>query len=835
MLSDFVKKIMLVAAVLIMGLFVETLWANGAGEKSGGGSSNPPESLEVLIHEGDLEELTRAAGEAYTVQSGIQVEIKSLKYTEFENVVKTKIAAGDPPDILEDTSSLSFIEDRLVKFSESDIRGAAQEELLSLFIEKNPRIIPMSLDVFGFAYNRDVFDRYGFKTPGEMSWWEFIGALRYLQEHMDFSVVGGSRGEFLTDLYLYRAFLTELDSLDPGFLEKWMNREKSFSSPEAVEAAARIIALAGFLDNKSGGSFSNIQNKFYKEKQGAVLLTHYFIYAPKASGASGFEFSLFPGTGAHENVAGLYPFYSYSVVDKGPAQVEAAKNFLSGLMRTDSMVGMSLWKAPATPEEKDLFDRISRAEYISLSDYSHPFYSKEQRELVKNLREMLKAVTGSGDPVKFAQAVEKDASRILGELKPGVRTYSDSALAAAVPKEFFRSEGVALKSSGNASDAASGAASGNTGTIGGAGRTSGSAAVSASSSREKPKDSRGPSIEVLSPQVASRGVQVESQTKELQVIGRVTDESGIFEVTVNGMPAAVGVDGSFSSKVRLAYGDNNFTVAAEDIHANRSERSFTIHRSADQAGFEIPKSTAGVFASPDGTYYALMIGVERYGDPKINRLEYPVEDARSLGNILSGYYTFEDKNISYLSNPTRQQILRKFEEMRRTLGPEDNLLIYYAGHGYWDEEMRQGYWLLADSRRDDRSNWLSNSTVTDYLRAIATRHILLISDACFSGSIFRTRSAFADADASIEKLRETPSRRAITSGNLTAVPDESVFSKYLRARLQGNREHYLYSQKLFVEFKDAVTNNSPNSQSPQYGVIQQTGDEGGDFIFVRRE
>jgi hypothetical protein len=64
------------------------------------------------------------------------------------------------------------------------------------------------------------------------------------------------------------------------------------------------------------------------------------------------------------------------------------------------------------------------------------------------------------------------------------------------------------------------------------------------------------------------------------------------------------------------------------------------------------------------------------------------------------------------------------------------------------------------------------------------------------------------------------------------VPDESVFIKYLVKRLDENEEKFLPSEILFSSFKTAVMNNSPNV--PQYGVIQNVGDEGGDFIFIHK-
>ncbi len=173
--------------------------------------------------------------------------------------------------------------------------------------------------------------------------------------------------------------------------------------------------------------------------------------------------------------------------------------------------------------------------------------------------------------------------------------------------------------------------------------------------------------------------------------------------------------------------------------------------------------------------------------------------------------------------------------MGKVIGPIDNLLLFDAGHGYWEEDAKQGYWWAKDAARDDPSTWLSNSDLREQIRSIKSAHTLLISDACFSGGIFRTRSGneIQNATTDIQLLYKMPSRRAITSGTMTAVPDNSIFLQYFSKRLAENQSRFISSQQLFDSFRTAVINNS--SVVPQDGVIAETGDEGGDFIFILRE
>jgi hypothetical protein len=232
-----------------------------------------------------------------------------------------------------------------------------------------------------------------------------------------------------------------------------------------------------------------------------------------------------------------------------------------------------------------------------------------------------------------------------------------------------------------------------------------------------------------------------------------------------------------------------------------------------------------------GTYYALLIASQDYLDPNINQLTEPINDATKLKDVLQKQYGFKDENIIFLKNPKRSDIYATLEGLVDKIKEEDNVLIFYAGHGHYDENRSQGYWLPVDAHQKIRDLWISNADIRDYLKGIKAKHTLLISDACFSGGLFRTREAFSNANVAIQELEKNPSRRAMTSGMLNVVPDKSVFVEYLVKKLSENKEPFLSTQKLFASIQEPVTNNSQTKQIPQYGVIQETGDEGGDFIF----
>lgn len=281
--------------------------------------------------------------------------------------------------------------------------------------------------------------------------------------------------------------------------------------------------------------------------------------------------------------------------------------------------------------------------------------------------------------------------------------------------------------------------------------------------------------------------------------------------------------GGNSNKIKLSLGS---TSAPKETPANNTARATT---SPDAS-----KPTEEISGAPK--YYSLIIGIEKYQftSADLPNLDQPVRDANALRNVLVEKYTFNPSNSILLANPTRADIIKSFEELAKKITPKDNLLIFYAGHGYWDERIKVGYWLPSDSKPNDKSSWISNSTIRDYIAGIQSKHTLLISDACFSGSIFKTRAVNSEINEwGVAKIYQMPSRKAMTSGTLTTVPDESKFMQYFIKRLSQNTSKYLTGRQLFYSLEAAVLNNT--STVPQMGVIQDTGDEGGDFVFIKKE
>ena len=237
-----------------------------------------------------------------------------------------------------------------------------------------------------------------------------------------------------------------------------------------------------------------------------------------------------------------------------------------------------------------------------------------------------------------------------------------------------------------------------------------------------------------------------------------------------------------------------------------------------------------------GAYRALIIGINDYQDPKIPDLETPVNDAQAMAKILQKRYGFR---VELLLNrkATREAIFRALRKLASSANPDDSVLIYFAGHGDLDRLTDDGWWIPADAKGGNPITYLNNFLVQTYIRSMQALHVLLISDSCYSGTLFgqaRAMPPVIDTKYYLNLYNEK-SRWGMTSGNKTPVSDRgsgghSVFAYQLLKELRQNNKPYISTQELYTRVAPIVSNNS--EQTPICRPIRGTGDQGGEFVFV---
>jgi len=244
-----------------------------------------------------------------------------------------------------------------------------------------------------------------------------------------------------------------------------------------------------------------------------------------------------------------------------------------------------------------------------------------------------------------------------------------------------------------------------------------------------------------------------------------------------------------------------------------------------------------------GKYYALIIGNQDY--EHLDNLSSPLNDVRRLEKILEEKYQFE---IISLENAREESILVALNGLHQKIGPKDNLMIYFAGHGEVSENVKRGrgYWLPTDAEKQRILHWIPNSTINDHLDRIAARSILVIADSCYAGymankgSLSLMGNLYGHLDAaSIKAGLSLRSRQVISSGGTMPVLDNvggkhSIFAKALFEVLESKHgvfsDSHLHQAILANMHEQQRTNQS--HQKPVIQSIRSAGHEGGSFYFV---
>jgi len=243
-----------------------------------------------------------------------------------------------------------------------------------------------------------------------------------------------------------------------------------------------------------------------------------------------------------------------------------------------------------------------------------------------------------------------------------------------------------------------------------------------------------------------------------------------------------------------------------------------------------------------GNYHALVIGNDTYRS--LQNLRTAGNDAIAVEQLLREKYGFK---TVLLLDANQKTILSALERMRATLGQQDNLLIYYAGHGELDRQSGRGYWLPVDSDINDKKQWIANNAITAMIDAMNAKHVLVIADSCYSGYLTRTSIArplsAVSAELRLKWLRavsQSRVRTVLSSGGTQPVLDgsehsnHSIFARYFLETLERNTE-ILETYELFFELQQKVSGAAARlnvEQIPQYAPIRHAGHQAGEFIFA---
>jgi uncharacterized caspase-like protein len=335
-----------------------------------------------------------------------------------------------------------------------------------------------------------------------------------------------------------------------------------------------------------------------------------------------------------------------------------------------------------------------------------------------------------------------------------------------------------------------------------------------------------------------------------QLTGQVKPAAGLLTLEIGGRRVAdVQPDGRFSVEVPLRRGDNEVEVAAMYTNRPHMVTRMTIHSTGGQWQAERPAQS-----------YALLIAIENYDRAAsgFDPLKTPIADANELAKVLSDRYGFRTsitdatgKVVSLmLQNATRNEIFRATAALARVATTNDNVVIFYAGHGArYKSETSQGrtqtYWVPAGTLSDDSTaGYVSAMDLDDQIARIRARHVLLISDSCYAGGLSRSGDESitlqkAEPDRYLSEMSRKPSRYLLASGGDHPVEDgqggsHSPFAQELLNVLRSPPGPTFTLQQVFPELQRRVSNSS--NQTPEFPRLRgdaSAGEDGGAMVFFR--
>ncbi|MEM7105520.1 MAG: caspase family protein [Bacteroidota bacterium] len=251
-----------------------------------------------------------------------------------------------------------------------------------------------------------------------------------------------------------------------------------------------------------------------------------------------------------------------------------------------------------------------------------------------------------------------------------------------------------------------------------------------------------------------------------------------------------------------------------------------------RGGFELNKTSKRKIS--EGTSWFFGIGINDYLEfPDLNNA---VKDVTDIQKILHKKYKLEEAHSFLIldDEAIEENIIDRFDWLAKDVQLDDKLIIYYSGHGHLNKDTGLGYWIPHDAKKDKTSRYIRNSTIHEYIKVIKAKHILLISDSCFSGSLF-ARGGNRSTNTSLDELETFASRWAICSGR----HDEEVydgqpggnspFAEAILDTLLNNQKKALNVSKLSERIMEQTRANYQQlpEGSPLYGV----GHKGGQYIF----
>ena len=235
-------------------------------------------------------------------------------------------------------------------------------------------------------------------------------------------------------------------------------------------------------------------------------------------------------------------------------------------------------------------------------------------------------------------------------------------------------------------------------------------------------------------------------------------------------------------------------------------------------------------------HFALIIGINKYEN--LNNLEYAVNDAKAIKDILISKFNYKEENIKMLidEQATHDNIMDEYYNLAKNTAVNDSVLVFFAGHGstYPSIDKDKGFLVPCDGTERKMNTLIGWDRLIGDSELIKAKHIFFIMDACYSGlALLRGNPS----KRFLKDIVRRQARQVLTAGKADqtvkdsgAPTNNSLFTGYLLKALEGEAktEQGVICATSVMNYVYNKVANDPNSrQTPGYGSILGEGD----FIF----
>lgn len=346
----------------------------------------------------------------------------------------------------------------------------------------------------------------------------------------------------------------------------------------------------------------------------------------------------------------------------------------------------------------------------------------------------------------------------------------------------------------------------------------------------------GPTIQFVRPDVlATRGPAVAplpgGAPARAEVVGRVAAPLGPATLLADGREVEIDRDGYFRVQVDAQPGTIVRFVAVDRASRKASAELQFVAAATPAAASAAPAATTPRPAGAARRSFALVVANGSYRE--LPGLKTARSDGEAVARVLRDRFGYR---TTLVADATFLDTVKALHEIGKGLGPDDDLLVYYAGHGRMTESGQRGYWLPVDARAEDASTWIPNEAVAKILGSFSAGRILVVSDSCYAGAFASTGLDLA----ATPRAGGTRSRMVFTSGGLQPVLDEggdgvhSIFARALLSVLQL-AERPMTASEVFAAVAARVawkTGQMGLAQTPQLAPIRYAGHEAGELVLA---